>query len=386
MRKLRTGRVIIILAFIGAGIFLISKTGKEENTSDINENQFSEDEIKQIFKSATEEIPYDTTEEKENKEEEKGNQYAAWIPYWDMDNAKNSISANSDFFHSLSPTWYYVQADGGLAQKHTARDGELIHLCNEYSIMLIPSISNSNPDELSEILNDNTLREQHIDNIIREVLNFNYDGIDIDYEHIKSDDKEKFSEFISLLGQELHSESKKLTIAILWKDELAPIIGRFSESRAAQDWGTLSSSVDEFRIMAYDYTGSADSPGAIAPKDWISSILTYARENVPDDKIVLGLPLYAYDWVENTKGAKALVWADVNGIKKDKGLQVISDLFDTDTYEKKLKYKIGTTTRVIWYQDREATEKRVELANTYNVKSFVFWRLGGEDPGLYKLK
>jgi len=304
-----------------------------------------------------------------------------WIAYWDFNSALVTYKANNNSISSLSPTWYFQQPDGTLGLKNTARNPELIKLCQTNGTKLVPSISNSDAGSLSIILNDPALAEKHIQAIVNESVTYEYDGIDIDYEAIKSSDKDTFTEFIRLLSDELHSHGKILSIAILWKNDLDGVIDIVSESRAAQDWEMLGSYADEFRIMAYDYTGSGDKAGPIAPYEWIRSIIEYAIKHVDINKIVLALPLYAYDWIEEKAGAKALTWVDVRKVQNP-----TSDILDPDFREKKLSYTTNGIIRIVWYQDSDATKKRVELAKTYGIFDFYFWRLGGEDPAIFQLK
>jgi spore germination protein YaaH len=279
-----------------------------------------------------------------------------------------------------------LKADGTLGLKNTARNTTLRDLCKTNNTKLIPTISNSSAEELSKVLNNEDLLTNHINLIIKEVETYQYNGIDIDYEYINELDRDKFTNFINLLSSELHKNNKVLTIAILWKTNLDTIIENFSSSRAAQDWATLGEAVDEFRIMAYDYTSSTDTEGPISPKDWISEILDYGLSKVSADKIVLGLPLYAYEWTDENKGAKALVWNDVLNIKNNKEYTIIEDILDEEKFEKRLTLKTTDMTKVIWYQDSEATNQRIDLAQTFGINKFVFWRLGGEDSGIWNLK
>lgn len=310
---------------------------------------------------------------------------SAWIAYWDLQGALTTYKQNTTNIHSLSPTWYFLQANGSLGLKNTARNQELIDLCKENGTELIPTISNGSATELSDILNDSELQQRHISAIVNEVLTQDYDGIDIDYEAIKKTDKNVFSDFIKNLAIKLGAHDKKLTIAILWKNEFAPVIDQFSESRAAQDWEEIGKHVDEFRIMGYDYTHSYDAAGPIAPKEWLESILVFAIGTVDSEKIVLGLPLYAYEWVEGSKGARALVWSDVQNIKTTHKSSIITNELNQEFLENQLVYNNGTINKVIWYQDSTATQKRVELAKTYGVFKFIFWRMGGEDTQIYNL-
>ncbi|MDD3647609.1 MAG: glycosyl hydrolase family 18 protein [Candidatus Dojkabacteria bacterium] len=383
-RKPKWYILLPIILILFASFSIVSYKILETRSKIHPENESADYDVEEVYKAFIEEEEYLPKELR--KIEKIETEFSAWIAYWDFYTALDSYKSNKTAFRSLSPTWYFLQADGSLGLKNTARNSELINLCKQNRTQLIPSISNSSADELSKILNDKNLLDKHISNIAAEVSTYNFDGIDIDYESIKADDRDKFSTFIRLLSEELHKDAKILTIAVLWKNDLEGIIESVSESRGAQDWSEIGKYVDEFRIMAYDYTGSQDYPGPIAPKDWIRSILDYAQEKIDShDKIVLGLPLYAYKWVVETKGANALVWTDVNHIATANKSQITKHEMDTEYFEKSLSYVANDQTWVIWYQDSEVTQKRIELAETYGVKKFIFWRLGGEDSGMYDL-
>jgi len=374
-----------IALIITVSIYIIYKKNKYslKNTN----NKESEYNLEEVYEAFIEEEEYIEEEQtaSENILQDTTIHFSAWIAYWDFSQALESYKSNTSKIESLSPTWYYLKADGTLELKNTARNDTLRDLCKTNNTKLIPTISNSNADDLSEILNNKDLLINHTNLIVREVETYQYDGIDIDYEYINEVDRDKFTNFISLLSSELHKNNKVLTIAILWKTNLDSIIEKFSSPRAAQDWSALGEVVDEFRIMAYDYTSSADMSGAIAPKDWISDILDYGLSKVSDYKIVLGLPLYAYEWTDGNKGAKALVWNDVQNVKSDKEYIIIEDILDEEKLEKKLTFNNSDITKIIWYQDSEVTNKRIDLAQTYGINKFIFWRLGGEDSEIWNL-
>ncbi|MBN2015761.1 hypothetical protein JW766_02920 [Candidatus Dojkabacteria bacterium] len=372
--------LIIFLLFGLIDVYLLVNNKKNTSKFDnVNTNYDLED----VFEAFIEEEAFIPEEHSVEEIERDTTVYlSGWIAYWDFNNAVSTYQENDEYIESLSPTWYYLKPDGSLGLKNTARNSNFIYLTKTFGTKIIPTISNSNADELSVVLNDDIFLNKHIEAITSEVDNFNFDGIDIDYEHIKAQDRDSFSNFIKLLSEKLHSNGKVLTIAILWKNNFDTVIENASESRKAQDWETLGKYVDEFRIMAYDYTGSGNSAGPIAPREWIRSILDYATDKVEGHKIVLGLPFYAYEWNEGVKGAKALAWTDVQRIKTSGN--IISDELNSEFLEKELTYTIGDTTKVIWYQDSEVTQKRIKLAGTYGIYKFIFWRLGGEDPETFK--
>ncbi len=387
MTRLRVKRIILFSSIIFISIASLSFLYFKNKFKEIIDNPEETYSIEQFYESITEE--YDSTIKEnevlsEDTSKESHSELSAWIAYWDFFSALDTYKNYKERFQSLSPTWYFQKPDGTLGVKNTSRNTELRDLCKENNTKLIPSISNSNAENLSVVLNNEKILNNHINTIVTEVVKYEYDGIDIDYEYIKAEDRERFSYFISQLADKLHDNGKTLTIAILWKNSLEGIIEEFSDSRAAQDWESIGESVDEFRIMAYDFTGSGDMAGPIAPRNWIESIIEYALTKVPKNKIVLGLPLYAYEWTVNQRGAKALVWTNVENLKTN--FQITEDILDSQSGEKKLLYKSGNIDKVIWYQDCEVIQYRINLAYNYGIQKFVFWRLGNDDPAIWDIK
>lgn len=389
MARLRVKRIILLsiifFLFVSSISFLYFRN-KYDEIIKTPEEPYS---IKEIYESITKQEENENPKEIDNVLsekiiEERNIELSAWTAYWDFYSALDTYKSHTDKFHSLSPTWYFQKADGALGLKNTSRNNELRELCINNHTKLIPSISNSNAENLSTVLNDEEILNNHINIIVTEVIDYGYDGIDIDYEYIKAGDRERFSYFINQLADQLHKNGKILTIAILWKNNLEEVIEEFSDSRAAQDWESIGGSVDEFRIMAYDFTGSSDMAGPIAPQNWIESILAYALSKVPKDKIVLGMPLYAYEWTKGERGAKALVWTNIENIKT--AYTIIEDTLDLQSIEKKLVYTSGNLHKVIWYQDSEVTRSRIDLAYNYGVNKFIFWRLGNEDPAIWDIE
>ena len=311
------------------------------------------------------------------------NEYHSWVAYWDHIGAIDSIQKNPNVLKSISPSWYKVNADGSVSLK-SAKSQSLADIARSQNMKIIPSISNSSPDELSEIIANEANTNNHISKILREVTANDYDGIDIDYEHINSFDKDNFTNFIRKLSEELNKIDRKLTIAILWKADPVELIEGFSDSRAAQDWVEIGKAVDEFRIMAYDFTHSYNAQGPIAPDYWIEEILKYAILNVDKSKIVLGLPWYAYEWAEGSQKATALVFNDIKNLKDNYPESIISD--EISKGEKKLDYDGVNGKMTIWYQDSKVTQDRIDLANKYGVNKIIFWRLGGEDYSFWKAR
>lgn len=221
----------------------------------------------------------------------------AWIPEWGMAEGLTTLRNNPQQYTTVSPVWFWPNSDGSLRTLQSYNNQELIEFCRNNNISVIPSIQIENDDVevVSAILNQSV--DKHVDSIVDMVIRNNYDGIDLDYEITYLKDKEALISFLKELANRLHSHGKTLSFTVLpqWGDNI--VYGYRPETHMAQDWKQIGEIVDEFRIMSYDYRTRANAiPGAIAPYAWYLSILRYAQQKVPNEKIIMGIPLYAVDW------------------------------------------------------------------------------------------
>lgn len=63
----------------------------------------------------------------------------------------------------------------------------------------------------------NDIRDHHIQVIVNEIMTYGYDGIDIDYEGMSCDKKEKFEEFFALLAREVHKKENSFLLRFIQK-------------------------------------------------------------------------------------------------------------------------------------------------------------------------
>ncbi len=358
--------------------------------------------------------------------------FSAWLPVWAGTAGSRSLKALPDNFNSISPMWYEVNADGSL-RKINSDQAEIVKTeTKKKKIALIPTVALFDHNLLGQIMSDPTKFNTHINSITAQVEQFNYDGIDLDYESMRLIDKDKYFEFLQELSKRLHSKNRLLIVTVIAKTTDNIQIGSFRETKQVQDWTRISFFADYIRIMAYDYTfqGSAN-PGPIAPLDWQTELLDYAVTVIPRQKIVLGLHLYSYEWWQKKADLDAQrdnpKFQDPLKFKSNPSEQVEPAAYNFDddpdleltpqksrsyTYsvvkkvltDNKSKGKLesyqgeqifrysklnpasgAVEERVLVFIDPDGVKARVKLAQNYGISGIVFWRLGGEDDLLKNL-
>ncbi len=330
-------------------------------------------------------------------------QIAGWIPTWASPAGLQSLQKNPNYFNTISPVWYEVRADGTLNSKYPTNKTTLISYARSNNLKIIPTIGMFDHNLFGGILRSKQSRDRHIDSVVSTVISNGYDGIDLDYESISLVDKDLYFEFLDKLSTQLRANDKTLTVTVLakWGDDV--YYAYRPETRQVQDWMAIAQYADEIRIMAYDYTYSGDMyPGPIGPTGWIRKILEYAKGQIPPEKTVLGVHLYAYEWYQptitdqaseklniqtnstlnkqsNPRPAKAYTYSNVASILANN--QGESSTFEGEKiffYSAVNKNTGVKEDRALVYIDPDGVKARTDIAKEYGLKGVVFWRLGGE--------
>jgi spore germination protein YaaH len=297
------------------------------------------------------------------------------IVWWDQAEGYNILVENPDFFDAVMPFWYSFETNGSIKKTSYAENQTLIDYCLENEVLIIPTLSNGQTTAVSSAIFENSdTKDLAISNAIELVQNNNYDGLQLDFENMKSTDKNSFSAFVEELADQLNNLDKYLIVTVHAKTSDH---GAW-EGSSAQDWSWLSQYSNYIMIMAYDYHWSTSAAGEIAPMSWVRTTLDYAVNTVDKEKILLGIPLYGYDWVD-TK-ASALDYSDV---------QMLINTYDITpdmTLEKEqyFTYEKDGFTHTVYYSDNETVQERLRLVDEYDIAGASFWRLGSEDPDIYK--
>ena len=256
---------------------------------------------------------------------------------------------------------------------------------------------------MAAVLADPTQRAIHVEALAKFAASGHFAGLDIDYEKFAyADDRSTWATtrpgwvaFITDLADRLHADGRTLTVSI------PPVYdtGRTSDSGYwVYDYAAIAPVVDRIRVMAYDY--STATAGPIAPLDWVQKSIDGTTEASGDPaKLVLGLPLYGYNWVVATTGT-CPSGGDGDGDRSGVTARSARDLatkrgaepvYDAVTGEWSFTYPLelsdGTTTctqtREVHYVDSQGAVARLDLAHAAGFDGGSLWALGYEDDSLW---
>lgn len=299
--------------------------------------------------------------------------YSAWIPYWDTKRVEESLDKSSGKLKHISPMWYKLDTSGSFNLIEKANQNTIAQTSAQ-NMDLFPLITNEfDPKRVGELLHNKKLSDMFINDAIKTAQEKGFKGYDLDFEEINLSDKENFSIFVKQFSESLHKNGLLLLLSVHAQT------GSNSDwpSARAQDWKTLSRYADFIQIMAYDFHNSKTKPGPVTPIINLKPVLKYATSVIPLEKIVIGLPLYGYDWGKENNSVEFQNAKEK--IEKNKG----SFTRDDNSLELIGKYKSMEEDREIWIEDARSVLYKVSLGRFYGIYQFKFWRLGGEDLTLW---
>jgi spore germination protein YaaH len=364
---------------------------------------------------------------------------AGWIPYWADSRGIKDATKNISDIDIVFPFAYTMQSDGTIKDQAGLSDREwkkFIKLARSKDVEVIPTVMTSDGGSVHANLSYKDLRKKHIDNIMKEVKKHNFDGIDIDYEEKLSSTKDHFSAFLKELKKELDEEDKLLTCTV---EARTPPSSLYKEVpkviEYANDYEAIGKYCDRVEIMAYDQQradlklneSKAGEPYfPVSDVDWVEKVIKLALEDIPEDKILLGVPTYGYhyevtvapNWFSNYKRIGALNIPDILEVAEEYDVEPGRNKAGEMSYTyfpKSSPYKVlntlptpkGTTkgneaaakallyanatgqtvnVRYVGYSDAEAIAQKIELAKEYGLKGIAVFKFDGEeDKNIWKL-
>ena len=137
--------------------------------------------------------------------------------------------------------------------------------------------------EMADMLGNKTARHRLISDVVDYTVGSHQAGVVVDFEEVPDASQVHFREFAAELGPALHSVGLKLMIALPARDD-------------AYDYKFFGKECDAVVLMNYDQHWLTSPSGPIASQDWFVENLRQIMEDVPAQKVVVGIANYAYDW------------------------------------------------------------------------------------------
>lgn len=263
-------------------------------------------------------------------------------------------------------------------------DEEIISIAKEYGVAPMMLLSTYTKEgSFSNILAHNMfhnwqVQNRLIDNIIINLKQKGYYGLDIDFEYVLQEDRQAYINFIAHATDRLNQEGYLVITA------LAPKISRDQPGLLyeSHDYYGIGQASNWVLLMTYEWGYTYGPPMAVAPILNVQKVLDYAITEISPDKIFMGVPNYGYDWqlpfIAGESKAKSI--GNVEAIEIAKENHAVIEYDNSSQAPFFYYFDQGKNEHVVWFEDARSINAKLQLIAKYKLKGVSYWNVMREFP------
>ncbi len=282
--------------------------------------------------------------------------------------------ANTRGVNVISPTWFHLTGSEGAIVSYASQ--EYVNTAHNMGLEVWALADDFTEDvDRYAIFSSSARRASLIQNLMKEVLAYGIDGINIDFEKIDEVTGKHFVEFI----RELSVECRKNGI-VLSVNNYPPSGGTIWYNRREQ--GVYA---DYVIVMGYDeHWGTGGKAGSVSSIDYVEQAIADTLEYVPAEKLINGIPFYTRIW--KTTGTE--VTGEAVGMKKAADF-IAENSIQTQWREEECQeygeIQKDDTLYQVWLENYDSLKVKLDVMKTYDLAGVAEWKLGLETPDVWEL-
>lgn len=321
-------------------------------------------------------------EEMQETKQIEGKVNMVWDYYSEVASAPDRTGVTMDGVNVVSPAFFHLNTSGELTENVGTQGQAYIDWAHSNGYKVWPMVQNAGNGMLkvtSDIMNDYNKRQKLINQIVNYCVKYKLDGINIDFENMKKEDKDMYSRFIIELTPRLKDMGIVVSVDVTAPDG--------SETWSlCFDRNVIGDVADYIIFMAYDQYGtSSNKSGTTAGYDWVNLSLNkfLKTEETESNKIILAIPLYTKLWTEDSSG-KVVKQSTVSMKNIDSILPSgVNKQWDDNLKQYYVEYQDGQYTKKMWIEDEKSLKEKINLINSNNLGGVASWEKGMETDNFW---
>lgn len=304
--------------------------------------------------------------------------YPAWVNgYAYPFIQQNVLEETLPYLSSLSVFSYGFTTEGELIPP-TLDDSFMINAALMEGVRPVLTLTpldaygNFNNFLITSVVNDQAAKDNLLNNLLDTVQERDFQGVDIDFEYIRPEDRIPFADFVADVRNFLSPYGYHVSVA------LAP---KTSDTQtgllyAGKDYGLLGKAADSVLLMTYEWGYTYGPPMAVAPVNKVRQVVEYAVTRIDPAKIDLGIPNYGYDWtlpfVQGESRATTVSNLEAVRIAIEAGVQI---QFDEVAMSPFFQYEKEGQLHEVWFEDVRSYREKFSLLPTYGLRGMGYWQI-----------
>ena len=257
-------------------------------------------------------------------------------------------------------------------------DTWMITLAKSYGVAPILVLTPFGPDGrfsnylITQVVNNLDARTRLKDNIIAQIQERGFEGLDIDFEYILASDRNAFVDFTAYMQQSVSALGFPTSVALAPKTSDTQV-GLLYEGK---DYARLGEVADYVLLMTYEWGYTYGPPMAVAPLNKVREVVEYALTVIPPEKIHLGIPNYGYDWtlpfIRGESKATTIGNVEAVQIAIANGVPIQFDEVALSPY---FHYISEGLEHEVWFEDVRSINEKFNLIEQYQLRGTSYWQI-----------
>ena len=304
--------------------------------------------------------------------------YPAWVNGYAYPHIQQSVlNETLPYLSSLSVFSYGFTTEGDLIPAKTD-DAFMIHAALSEGVRPVLTLTPLGPDGnfnnylISAVVNNQEAKGNLLANLLTTVQEKDFQGVDIDFEYIRPEDRIPFAEFVADVRNFLSPYGYHVSVA------LAP---KISDTQAGllyegKDYRLLGEAADSVLLMTYEWGYTYGPPMAVAPVNKVREVVEYAVTRIDPAKIDLGIPNYGYDWtlpfVQGSSRATTVSNQAAVQIAIEAGVPI---QFDEVAKSPFFQYEKNGQLHEVWFEDVRSYKEKFALLPEFGLRGMGYWQI-----------
>ncbi len=304
--------------------------------------------------------------------------YPAWVNGYAYPFIQQSVLNDTlPYLSSLSVFSYGFTTEGELVPPKVD-DSFMIDAALMEGVRPVLTLTPLGPDGnfnnflIASVVNSQTAKANLLANLLETVQEKNFQGVDIDFEYIRPEDRIPFADFVADVRNLLSPYGYHVSVALAPKtsDTQAGLL------YAGKDYGLLGKAADSVLLMTYEWGYTYGPPMAVAPVNKVRQVVEYAVTRIDPAKIDLGIPNYGYDWtlpfVQGSSRAVTVSNQEAVRIAIEAGVPI---QFDDVAMSPFFQYEKDGQLHEVWFEDVRSYREKFSLLPAYGLRGMGYWQI-----------
>ncbi len=329
-------------------------------------------------------------------------QIIGFLPYWQLEKVNQN---DVDYLTTLTYFGLNVDEDGhivklaneqqedpGWYDLHSEKLGTILNTARNKNIKLSLLISMGDADVIHKLVNKPT---EHAKALVKDVMpimkKYHFTDLNLDIEDTSNASpaaQKQFTQFVHTIREQvINAKLGTLTLEISTADTVTYNLINIAE---------VVPYADSIVLMAYDFH-SPDSivTGPVAPLNGagknseydVTTAVERSLQIVPPNKLVLGMPLYGYEWETLNNAIRSAIIPGSGVLASNNRTESLittcascSAFFDSNDQEAFIQYQETATGSYHQFSvpNAQSVQAKIALANKEGLTGVALWALGYE--------